>query len=100
MLVDGCNCKNGVLSDVSMSMFQTGSCRRKKGFDQLRLAEFTKEAEGVSPDVFVGMLEIISDTVAGILVSQNLLIGNEVVYQTRIISCFSLPFESSLGQSS
>lgn len=45
-------------------MFQTGTRRGKEGLDQFRFAKLAEEAEGVAADVFVRMLEIITDTVA------------------------------------
>lgn len=46
-----------------MSVLETGSGRGEQGFDKLRLAELAKKAECISTDIFVGVLEIVSDTV-------------------------------------
>jgi hypothetical protein len=63
MCVNGGDGENGVLSDVGMSVFETRSGRRKKRLDELSFPQLAKEAKGVSSNVFVGMLKIVSDTV-------------------------------------
>lgn len=56
--------KHGVLSHVRMAVFKTGPGRGEKGFDELRLPEFAEEAEGVSTNVLVRMLQIVTNAVA------------------------------------
>lgn len=85
-----------------MSMLQTGARRGKEGLDQFRFAELAEEAECIAANVFVRMLEIVTDTVAieigDVSRASSKGIDRIPAYQTRIISCFSLPLESCLGQ--
>lgn len=52
------------LAHVGMSVFQTRAGRGKERLDEFGFAQLAQEAEGITPDVFVGMLEIVTDTVA------------------------------------
>ena len=63
-MVYGGNGKYGILSDVGVPMLQAGSRRRKKGFNQLGFSKLAQESESVAPDILVGMLQIITNTVA------------------------------------
>lgn len=48
-----------------MSVLEARSCRGKEGFDELGLSQLAEEAQGVASDVFVGVLKVVTDTVAG-----------------------------------
>ena len=65
MQVDVGDGKDGVLADVGMAMLEAGSCGREEGLDQFRFAELAEEAKSVAADVLVGMLQVVSDAVAG-----------------------------------
>lgn len=64
MLEDGSNSKDGVLSYVSMTMLETGSSGRKERFDKFSFSKLAQEPQSIASDVFIWMLEIISDAVA------------------------------------
>ena len=101
MLVDGGRGEDGVLADVCVAVLEAGARRGKEGFYELRLAELAEEAEGVSTDVLVGVLEVIPDAVAtGVSDTRSSWRPREearCTHHTRIISCLSFPFESTLG---
>lgn len=113
VLVDGCDGEDGILAHIGVAVLETLHCGGQEGLDEFGLAELAQEAEGVAADVLVGMLKIVPDTVATkeerkkkgtrLLVPGSKAAGDELgglgsTNQTRIISCFSLPLESSLGQ--
>lgn len=64
VLVDGSNSIDGVLPDVGVSVLEAGPGRGQEGLDQFGLAKLAEEAESVSSDVLVGVLEVIPNTVA------------------------------------
>jgi hypothetical protein len=47
-----------------MSVLEALAGGGEERFDQLGFAELAEEAEGVAPDVLVGVLKIVPDTVA------------------------------------
>lgn len=113
VLVDGCNGEDGVLADICVAMLETRPRRREERLDQLWLAELAEKAQGVAPNVFVRVLEVVPDAVAAerkwseelnserIICASGLNTHGEdvrVAYQTRIISCLSFPPASSFGQ--
>jgi hypothetical protein len=65
MLENGRHSKDGVLADICVAVLETRSGRGEEGLDKLGLTELAQEAECVAPDVFVGMLKVIPDAVAG-----------------------------------
>lgn len=83
-------------------MLQTRTCGGEEGLNKLWFAEFGEESEGIASNVFVGMLKIVANAVTakGKIVRQEISYSNGQgdPYQTRIISCLSLPVESCLGQ--
>ena len=84
-------------------MFETLTCRSKKGLDEFGVAKLAKETKSVAADVLVGVLQVHTDTVAAEWRSQRQGLVRELKqrpYQTRIISCFNLPPASCLGQTS
>ena len=113
VLEDGCRGEDGVLADVGVAVLEAGSRGGQEGFYELGLAELGEEAEGVSADVLVRVLEVIPDAVAGSGPSRVSTIWKflppplvlkevppryqEQTHQTRIISCLSFPLESTLG---
>jgi hypothetical protein len=62
--VKGGDGKDGVLPHIGMSMLKTGTCWRQQRLDELGLPKLAKEPKRVAPNVFVGMLEVISDAIA------------------------------------
>lgn len=103
VLEDRSDSPHGVLADIGVAVIQAGACGREEGFNEFRFSELAQESQGVSSDVFVGVLKIVTDTVTAqkdrLLESMAYNVGmRQVPYQTRIISCFSLPFASSFGQ--
>jgi hypothetical protein len=62
--VDGRNGEYRVLSDVCVTVLEARSCGRKQGLDELGLSKLAEEAEGVAADVFIGMLKVVSDSIA------------------------------------
>lgn len=47
-----------------MTVFQARASGGEEGFDKLGLAELAKKAEGITSNVLVRVLQVISDTVA------------------------------------
>ena len=66
MLEDGGNSKDSILSYIGVTMFEAGASGGKERFDELGFPKLAQKSQGISPNVFIGMLEIISDAVAGI----------------------------------
>lgn len=64
MLEDGGNCPHGIFPNVCMSVFKARAGGGEERFDQFWFAELAKKTKGVSSDVLVGVLEIVSYTVA------------------------------------
>lgn len=64
VLVDRCDCPNSILPYICVSMVQARACGGQQGLDQLRFSELAKESEGVPTDILIGVLEVISYTVA------------------------------------
>ena len=56
MLEYGRDRKDGILSDICMSMLEAGAGTRKEGFDELGFSQFAQEAQGVTSNVFVRVL--------------------------------------------
>lgn len=101
VLEDRSDSPHGILADVGMAMFQTRTGRGKEGLDEFGLAQLGQEPKSITADIFVRVLKVVTNTVA---VGRNVLIRWDHVpgcggpYQTKIISCFNLPFESCFGQ--
>lgn len=57
------HCPDCVLANVGVSVFEASAGGRDERFEKLWFAELAQKAEGCSPDVFVGMLQVISDTI-------------------------------------
>lgn len=64
MCVDGGNRKDGVLAHVGVAVLQTLSGGGEERLNELGFSELAQEAKSVSPDVLVGVLQVVSDTVA------------------------------------
>lgn len=58
------DCPGGVLSYVGVAVFQTRAGRGQEGLNEFRFAEFAEETESVSSDIFVGVLQVITDAIA------------------------------------
>jgi hypothetical protein len=67
VLEDGSNSEHSILSYVGVTMFETGASGGQEGFNKFSFPKFAQESQGIAPNVFVGMLEIISDAVASII---------------------------------
>ena len=66
MLVDGGNSKDSILSYIGVTVFEARASGGKERFDELGFPKLAQESQGISPNVFIGMLEIISDAIARI----------------------------------
>jgi hypothetical protein len=102
VLEDGCDSEDSVLAYICVAVFETLPGRGEERLDKLGFAKLAEETEGVTPDILVRMLKVIPDTIAeGVYVSmpthQTRAPSTNATYQTRIISCFSFPWASSLG---
>jgi hypothetical protein len=64
VLEDGSNCPGGVLAHIGVAVFQARAGRGKEGFDEFGFAQLAQEAESVSSDVFIGVLQVVADAVA------------------------------------
>ena len=64
MLEDGGNRIDSILANVGMAMLETGSSSGQEGFDELGLTELAQESQRIPANILVGVLEVISDTVA------------------------------------
>lgn len=101
VLVYRCDSPDGIFPHVSMAVVQARARGGEKGLDKFGLAEFAEEAKSVAAHVFVRVLEVISNSVArwSVLSGRSSASGASFrPYQTKIISCFSLPLASSFGQ--
>lgn len=65
VLVNGCDGEDGILADVGVAVLETGSRRGQQWFYQLSVTELAEKAQGVSPNILVGVLEIHANAVAG-----------------------------------
>lgn len=63
MLVDGRNSEDSIFSNVGMSVLETRSCRRQARLNKLSLSELRQESQCISPDIFIGMLQVIPDAI-------------------------------------
>lgn len=63
VLVNRCNSEDSVLPDIGMAVLKTRPGRGEEWLDELRLPQLAEEPQGVAPDVLIGMLQIISNTV-------------------------------------
>lgn len=114
--VDGENC---VFADIGMSMFQTWTTGRHKGFEEFCIFGYLlKESKSCAADIFIGMLlvnivwisqrgqgrwltdQVISNGITENKIRSNLIWMSSETYTTRIISCLSFPFSSYFGQTS
>jgi len=98
MVIDGVNGKDGVFTNIRMTMFllsvnvkgeklyQTRATRRQERFEKFWFLKFTQETERHSADILIGMLQVIPNCVAIVNYRQT-----GFTYHTRIISCFSFP---------
>jgi hypothetical protein len=64
VLENGGNSKDGVLSYVGMTMFEAGASGGQEGLYEFSFPKLAQKSQGIAPNVFVGVLEIISDAVA------------------------------------
>jgi hypothetical protein len=91
-----------VLAHIGVAVFQTRTRGGKEGLDEFRFAEFAKESKGVSSDIFVRVLKVVANTVTGepksVRPKRPTRNAWRHPYQTKIISCLSLPVESCFGQ--
>lgn len=105
VLKDGGNGEDGILPYIGVTVLETRSGGGEEGLDEFGFAELAQEAQSVASDVLVGMLKIVSDAIA-VGKAYMVSIGEmetrgqlpRKTYQTRIISCLSLPLASSFGQ--
>ena len=73
VLEDRSHSKYSILANICMSVLEARSCGGEKGFNELSFTKFAQESERVASNVFIGMLEIISNSVArGILAIRKL----------------------------
>lgn len=56
--------KNGILANICMTVLEAGSCRGEQGLNELGLAQLAEESQSIASNVFVGMLQVIANTVA------------------------------------
>ena len=63
MLIYGSNRPDSVFPDVCMSVFEASSGGGEQGLDKFWLSQFAEESKGVSTDVLVRMLKVISYTI-------------------------------------
>lgn len=47
-----------------MTVFQTRPCGGEERFDEFRFSELAQESQGIASDVFVGVLQVVTDSVA------------------------------------
>jgi len=64
VLEDRSDSPHGVLADVGVTVFQTRTGRGKEGLDEFGLAQLGQEPEGITADIFVRVLKIVTNTVA------------------------------------
>lgn len=64
VLEDGCDGKDCVLTNVRVTVLEALPGGGQQRLDKLGLPQLGEEAQGVASDVLVGVLEVISDTVA------------------------------------
>lgn len=64
VLVDRCDGPDGILSHVRMAVFQTRACGGEERLDEFRFSEFAQESQGIASDVFIGMLQVVTDAIA------------------------------------
>lgn len=64
VLVYGRNSPYGILPNIGMPMVEAGPSGGNKGFEQLGFSQFAEESECIAANILVGMLQIISDTIA------------------------------------
>jgi hypothetical protein len=102
VLVYGGDREHGVLPHVGVAVLEALSCGLQQGLHELGLTDFAEEAKGVAANVFVGMLQIQSNSVTadGVLLRASCTNASNMAYHTRIISCLSFPLASCLGQTS
>lgn len=65
VLIDRGNRPHGVLPHVRMTVFQARASGGEQRFDEFWFPEFAQEPQGIAANVFVGMLQVITDSVAG-----------------------------------
>lgn len=103
MREDGRDGEDGILANVCVAMLETESRGGEQGLDELRFPQLAQEAEGIASDVLVRVLQVMQNAIAIRKQSQSTKNPPEsqqvqTTYHTRIISCLSLPWASSLGQ--
>jgi hypothetical protein len=62
--VYGGNCEDGILSHISMSVFETLTSRLYERLHEFCITDLGKESQGIATDILVWMLEVETDTVA------------------------------------
>jgi hypothetical protein len=65
VLEDRGHSENSILANVCMSVLEARSRRGEKGFYKLSFTKLAQESKCVASNIFIGMLEIISNSVAG-----------------------------------
>lgn len=71
MLVDRRHSPHSILSHVGVAVFEARASGRQERLDEFRLAKFAKEAESVSSDVFVRVLQVVSNAIAAELLARE-----------------------------
>ena len=97
VLVDGRHGEHCGLSHICVPVFEARPGGGQERLDELGFSELAEEAQCVSSDVLIGVLQVISDAIAARNQSPGASSGPVSTYQTSIISCFSFPPASSLG---
>lgn len=69
MLVDRRHSPHSILSHIGVAVLKARASGREERLDEFRLAKFAEEAEGISSDVFVRVLQVVSNAIAAELLA-------------------------------
>lgn len=69
VLVDRRHSPHSILSHISVAVLEARASGREERLDEFRLAKFAEEAEGISSDVFIRVLQVVSNTIAAELLA-------------------------------
>ena len=103
MREDGRDGEDGILANVCVAVLEAESRGGEQRLDELGFPQLAQEAESIASDVFVRVLQVMQNAITIQKQSQSTKNPPEsqrvqTTYHTRIISCLSLPWASSLGQ--
>lgn len=93
-------CQDGIPPDVGVPMFQVLDYGGYERFQDLRLLKLAEKPESRASDVFVGMVDVVTDGISIGEENWRDCYNKQTTYTAKMISGFSLPSSSFMSNTS